>query len=138
MPEVYAVYIHYTVFLTIDTQDRRPIYQQIADGIRTLIATGQLAEGQPLPPVRQMAADLGVNLNTIAAAYRDLRDDGLIAIKHGSGAVVSARTAVKHTGDELSGPLRNALTQMILAGLPRRQILSMVSNEVRSLLKGVK
>jgi DNA-binding transcriptional regulator YhcF (GntR family) len=135
---VYAVYIHYTVLLTIDTQDRRPIYQQIADGIRTLIATGELAEGQPLPPVRQLAADLGVNLNTIAASYRDLRNDGLIEIKHGSGATVAARTALKHTGDELSGPLRTALTQMILAGLPRREILSMVSSELRNLLKGVK
>jgi GntR family transcriptional regulator len=126
------------VLLTIDTQDRRPIYQQIADGIRTLIATGQLSEGEALPPVRQLAADLRVNLNTIAAAYRDLRNDGLIAIKHGSGAIVAARTAVKHSDEELSGPLRNALTQMILAGLPRRQILSMVSNELRSLLRGVK
>jgi len=135
---VYAVYIHYTVLLTIDTQDRRPIYQQIGDGIRTLIAAGQLGEGQPLPPVRQLAADLGVNLNTIAAAYRDLRNDGLIVIKHGSGAAVAARTAAKHTDDELCGPLRNALTQMILAGLPRKQILIMVTNELRSLFKGAK
>lgn len=91
-----------------------------------------------MPPVRQLAADLGVNLNTIAAAYRDLRNDGLIAIKHGSGATVAARTAAKHFGEELSGPLRNVLTQMILAGLPRRQILSLVSSELRSLLKGLK
>jgi GntR family transcriptional regulator len=126
------------VLLTIDIQDRRPIYRQIADGIRTLIAGGQLGEGQPLPPVRQLAADLGVNLNTIAAAYRELQSDGLIVVKHGSGATVAARTAAKHSEDELRGPLRNALTHMVLAGLGRGQIQSMVNDELRGLLKGVK
>jgi GntR family transcriptional regulator len=126
------------MLLTIDHQDRRPIYQQIADGIRTLIAGGQLGEGQPLPPVRQLAADLGVNLNTIAAAYRELRNDGLIALKHGSGATVASRTAASHTDDELRRPLRNALTQMVLAGLRRADIVRMVDDELRGLNTGAK
>ena len=126
------------MLLTIDTNDRRPIYQQIADGIRTLIASGKLAEGQPLPPVRQLAADLGVNLNTIAAAYHELQNDGLIVVKHGSGATVAPRTAAKHSDDELRRPLRTAITQMILAGLQRGEILSMVNDELRSLFRGVK
>ena len=78
------------MLLTIDTTDPRPIYQQVADGIKTLIANGKLAEGAPLPQLRQLAADLGVNLNTIATAYRTLQDAGLIAVKHGSGAVVAS------------------------------------------------
>lgn len=124
--------------LTIDTTDRRAIYQQVADGIRTLIAAGQLAEGEPLPPVRQLAADLGVNLNTIAAAYRDLQDDGLIVVKHGSGATVASRTASSHSQNELRGTLRNALTQMVLSGMQRGQILTVVNDELRGLLKGTK
>jgi GntR family transcriptional regulator len=131
------------VTITIDTQDRRPFYQQVADGIRTLIASGQLAEGQPLPPVRQLAADLGVNLNTIAVAYRELQDDGLIVIKHGTGATVVTRgsvkhSTVKHSEDELRRPLRNALTQMVLSGMPRGRILSLVNDELRGLQKGAK
>ena len=126
------------MLLTINTNDRRSIYQQIADGIRTLIAGGQLAEGQPLPPVRQLAADLGVNLNTIAAAYHELQNDGLINVKHGSGATVAPRTTAKHSDDELRRPLRTAITQMILAGLQRGEILSMVNDELSSLFKGVK
>ena len=126
------------MLLAIDIQDRRPIYQQIADGIRTLIAGGQLREGQPLPPLRQLAADLGVNLNTIAAAYRHLESDGLVTVKHGSGATVASRTGAKQSDDELRRPLRNALTQMILSGLPRGEILNMVNDELRSLLKGAK
>lgn len=135
---VYSVFIHYTVLLTINTQDRRPIYQQVADGIRTMIAAGQLAEGQALPPVRQLAADLGVNLNTIAAAYRDLQNDGLIVVKHGSGATVASRTASHHGENELRGTLRNALTQMVLSGMQRGQILNIVNDELRGLLKGAR
>lgn len=126
------------MLIAIDIQDRRPIYQQIADGIRTLIAGSQLREGQQLPPLRQLAADLGVNLNTIAAAYRELESDGLLTVKHGSGATVASRTAAKQSDDELRRPLRNALTQMILSGLPRGEILSMVNDELRTLLKGAK
>lgn len=126
------------MLLTIDTQDRRPLYEQVADGIRTLIAGGQLGEGQPLPPVRQLAADLGVNLNTIAAAYRELQDDGLIIVKHGTRAIVASRTGGKHSEDELRRPLRSALTQMVLSGMPRGQILSVVNDELRGLLKGAK
>ena len=124
------------MLITIDTQDRRPIHQQIADGIRTLIAGGQFAEGQPLPPVRQLAADLGVNLNTVAAAYRDLQDEGLILVKHGARAVVAPRDGVRHDDVRLRRPLRNVLAQMVLAKMPRRDILSMVSDELDTLLHG--
>jgi GntR family transcriptional regulator len=130
------------VLLTIDTTDRRPVYRQIADGIKTLIAGGQLRDGQPLPAVRQVAADLGVNLNTIAAAYRELQSEGLLIVKRGLGATVVARTptqqSAKLSQDDLRRPLRTALTELVLAGMPRGEILSMVSDELRSLLKGAK
>jgi GntR family transcriptional regulator len=134
------------VLVSIDSNDRRPIYRQIADGIKALIASGQLREGQPLPAVRQVAADLGVNLNTIAAAYRDLHSEGLIIVKRGLGATVasrgsareSAKQSAKHSPDELRRPLRTALTELVLAGMPRGEILNLVSDELRNLLKGAK
>lgn len=128
---MYGVCIHNTlVILTINTADPRPIYQQVADGIKELIARGALEEGTPLPPVRQLAADLGVNLNTIAAAYRDLQKDGLIVIRHGSGAVVSSRTITEKSPDELIRPLRTALTELLLSGLSRSKILNLVAREL--------
>jgi GntR family transcriptional regulator len=93
----------------------------VVDEIKGLIARGVLREGAGLPPVRQVAADLGVNLNTIAAAYRELQREGLITIRHGSGAVVASRTSSDKTDDELHKPLRSALTTLALAGLPRYQ-----------------
>jgi GntR family transcriptional regulator len=118
------------MLLTINASDPRPIYQQVADGIKELIARGKLAEGASLPPVRQVAADLGVNLNTIATAYRELQKDGLLVIKHGSGAVVTARTSTERSEDELLRPLRTALMELVLAGLSSSRILSMVAREL--------
>lgn len=118
------------MFLSIDTSDPRPIYQQVADGIKELIARGKLEEGASLPPVRQLAADLGVNLNTIATAYRQLQKDGLLVIKHGSGSVVASRTITERSQDELLRPLRAALTELVLAGLSSRKILSLVAREL--------
>ena len=126
------------MLITIDTEDRRPIYRQVADEIKALIARGELAEGAALPPVRQLAADLGVNLNTIATAYRELQDEGLLSVKHGSGAVVTSRQTRATSQEDLRKPLRAALTQMALAGLRRAEILSIVTDELRMLLKGAK
>jgi len=77
------------MLIIIDENDSRPIYQQIADEIRFLIARGELTENDSLPAVRQLAGDLGVNLNTVATAYRQLQNEGLLAIKHGAGVFVS-------------------------------------------------
>ena len=132
------------MLITVDAADRRPIYQQVAAEIKGLIARGELSEGAALPPVRQLAMDLGVNQNTIATAYRELQREGLLTIKHGSGAVVtSRRTLAAHQpqlsqAEELRKPLRAALTQMVLAGMRRADILSAVTDELRGLLKGAK
>jgi GntR family transcriptional regulator len=124
------------MYIVVDENDRRPIYQQVVDEIKNLIARGELREGASLPPVRQVAADLGVNLNTIATAYRELQREGLINVRHGSGAVVARSAAQEKTDDELRKPLRSALTQMVLAGLVRSEIMSVVAEELRALLKG--
>jgi GntR family transcriptional regulator len=124
------------VFIKIDPDDGRPVYEQIAGAIRELIVRRELTEGDVLPPVRQVAADLGVNLNTIAAAYRVLQDEGLLAIRHGSGAVVTSRTASGVSEGALRISLRTALTQLLLAGLPKAHIMNMVAEELRGLLEG--
>lgn len=126
------------MFLTVNTRDSRPIYQQVVDGIKEIIARGELKEGTSLPPVRQLAADLGVNLNTIATAYRELQKDGLISVKHGSGSVVASRTTAERDEGELLRPLRTALTQLVLAGLPSSRILDLVARELRTVTKGDK
>ena len=124
--------------LTIDTASRQPIFEQLADGLKAMIARGELREGVTLPPVRQLAADLGVNLNTVAVAYRQLQSEGLITVRHGSGAVVSSRTTTRVNEDDLRKPLRTALTQLVLSGMPEVRIIRLVTDELRLLTKGAK
>jgi GntR family transcriptional regulator len=124
------------MWITVDAKDRRPIYKQVADGIKALIARGELAQGEPLPPVRQLAADLGVNLNTIAVAYRGLQEEGLISIRHGSGATVTARRTTSTNRKELRQTLGAVLTQMVLSGLGRAEIMDAVADELRGLQGG--
>src|ERR1051326_7714951 len=123
------------MYITVDTDDRRPIYQQVVDEIKALIARGSLKEGTPLPPVRQVAADLGVNLNTIAIAYRELQREGLINIRHGAGAFVTSSTSNASNRQGLPKPLRAALTQLVLAGVSRQEIITLVNDELAQLLK---
>ena len=118
------------MFLTLHENDKRPIYQQITDGIKALIAGGSLREGMTLPSVRQVAGDLGVNLNTVAVAYRQLQDEGFVAVRHGAGAVISSRSARPVDQSELYKPLRTALTQLVLSGMTDREIVGVVRSEL--------
>jgi GntR family transcriptional regulator len=126
------------VIIHVDLQDARPIYRQVADEIKALIAGGQLRTGEPLPAVRQVAADLGVNLNTIATAYRELQDEGLITVRHGMRAMVTSRTTNEAAQFGSRRSLRTALAELVLAGMPRAEIMSLVSTELKDLTKGAK
>ena len=123
------------MYITIDETDSRPIYRQVADEIKRLIARGSLSEGMALPPVRQVADDLGVNLNTIAAAYRELQKEGLLKVRHGSGAVVSSRRLARQSDSDLRKGLRASLTHLALAGIPRTEIVEIVNEEIRDLFR---
>jgi len=121
------------MYITVDEKDRRPIYQQIVDEIKGLIATGELAQGTFLPPVRQVAADLGVNLNTVAFAYRRLQKEGLVKVRHGAGALVISRVLKEPIGDHTRSQLTAALTQLVLSGLKPSEVRNLVDEELRRL-----
>src|SRR5689334_25121660 len=70
-----------------------PLYAQIADQIRAARDRGDLAPGERLPGVRELAAQLGVNRNTVARAYRLLRQAGVIVGHGGQGSRVAAPAA---------------------------------------------
>jgi GntR family transcriptional regulator len=121
------------MFLTIDVSDSRPIYQQVVDGVKALIAGGHLREGAALPSIRQLAGDLGVNFNTIAIAYRQLQEAGFVSVRHGAGSVVSSRPEREVPSETLRKGLRGALAEMMLAGLDDREIVAAVRQELERL-----
>lgn len=79
--------------VSIDESLGEPVYRQVANTIRKYLVDGALEPGDRLPTVRQLAADLAVNLNTIAKAYRVLEEEGWVSLKRGRGAVVRERSA---------------------------------------------
>jgi GntR family transcriptional regulator len=76
--------------IVIDWNSAEPVYTQIARQIRACIVSGELPPGAVLPGVRTVASDLGVNLNTVARAYRMLEDERFIDIRDRAGATVAA------------------------------------------------
>ena len=73
----------------IDNASDRPVYQQIMDQIKRDIALGRLIKNEKLPTVRQLAGQIALNPNTIAKAYRQLEQEGIIVTKAGAGAFVA-------------------------------------------------
>jgi len=74
--------------ITVEFRRKEPIYMQIVNQIREQVISGELAQGQQLPTVRRQAAELGVNFNTVARAYRMLDEAGVISTQHGRGTYV--------------------------------------------------
>jgi len=77
------------MLVTISPADPRSVFRQIADEIQRAIAVGVLKAGEPLPAVRQLAAELKVNANTVQHAYRTLEAEGTVYVKRGLGTFVS-------------------------------------------------
>jgi len=123
------------MYITIDERDNRPIYHQVADGIKTLIAAGELRKGSTLPPVRQVAADLGVNQNTVAAAYRELQKEGLIRVRHGSGAKVVSQVLANKDDERAEERLRAVLADLVLSGRTRSEVLTLVNEALTRLAR---
>ncbi|OQY37370.1 MAG: GntR family transcriptional regulator [Chloroflexota bacterium] len=75
--------------INIELESSIPIYVQVEEQIHSLVAAGQLRPGEQLPTIRELAADLRVNFNTIARAYLELDREGIISTQRGRGTFVA-------------------------------------------------
>lgn len=80
--------------LNLDYRDARPIYEQVKDGLRRLMVTGVIREGEKLPSVRAMAGTLAINPNTIQRAYEALEAEGYVYSVPGKGSFAAPNTGV--------------------------------------------
>jgi GntR family transcriptional regulator len=96
--------------LKIVPADPTPIWRQIEDGVRRLVASGALAAGAPLMSVRELARELVVNPATVQKAYQQLADAGVLVVRRGEGTFVAERPPALGRG-ELGRILREAATR---------------------------
>jgi GntR family transcriptional regulator len=77
------------MLVNLDPQDARPLYLQIMDEVRRAVVVGTLRAEDPLPSVRELAAELVVNPRTVSQAYQELEREGVIYVRRGQGTFVS-------------------------------------------------
>ena len=112
--------------VSLNLESPVPAYRQIADDLRRHLVDDQLKPGDLLPPIRQLALDLGVHFNTVAIAYRLLADEGWLELKRRRGATVLARNTPRAVDqrqvDGLLRQLAQIAAQLRSAGMSSREI----------------
>lgn len=111
------------MLLRVDPSSAQPLFEQLAVCVRAEMARGGLGVGDRLPGAREVGEQLGVNHHTVLKAYQLLRDEGLVELRPGRGAVVTASASVL-------GGLHVAVASLVAkareAGLPDETLVSLV------------
>jgi DNA-binding transcriptional regulator YhcF (GntR family) len=115
------------MLIRIDPGDPRPLYEQIELQVRAAIGDGSLVPGEKLPPARELAEDIGVNVHTVLRAYGSLRDAGLIELRPRRGAVVSAMSPPRQ---QLAAMARGLVDQAREYGLSPAEIVDLIAREL--------
>ncbi|MYV96394.1 GntR family transcriptional regulator [Streptomyces sp. SID1034] len=109
----------------VDPASPRPLGDQIAASVRGAIADGKVTPGERLPPARSLADLLGVNVHTVLRGYQRLRDEGLIELRRGRGAVVVDETRARGRA-ELMLKVRELVDQARELGLTEDEVVGLV------------
>ncbi len=116
--------------ISLNYRDGRPIYEQVKDGFRQLILSGVLEADEKMPSVRELAASLAINPNTIQRAYRELEQEGYIVSVPGKGSFVSRDgTARRQRRQELAGKLQELVRELKTLGATEEELISLVKEE---------
>ena len=113
--------------ILLDYRDSRPIYEQVQDGLRKLMVTGVLQEGEKLPSVRALAGQLAINPNTIQRAYEALEREGYVYSIGGKGSFVAPRREVDNgRRDDLLKQLDEAVKELLFLGVSKEELIKRV------------
>src|SRR5690606_14906864 len=114
------------MLIRIDPGSGEAIYDQLATSVRGDAARGTLRPGDRLPPARELAEALDVNVHTVLRAYQLLRDEGLVDLRRGRGAVLTDAVA---RGTEILAAVRALVADARRAGVPAQTLLTLIREE---------
>jgi len=109
----YAGGHHLKSWFRLDPRSGVPMYLQLKEQIKMAVAGGVLKMGDRLPPVRELAAELNVNPNTIARAYSELEKEGLLRLEQGRGTFINGKEPLLGI-EERSKKMRNLIDKLLM------------------------
>jgi len=125
------------MILRLNQSSGIPLYLQLMEQVKHAVETGALRPGDQLPAIRKMAEDLVMNPNTVARAYRELEHEGIIELKHGSGAFISESVTWKSKAMRKAQPVvQSAVERLVASGLTEDEIRRLFENELALLRDG--
>jgi GntR family transcriptional regulator len=122
------------VLIKVDTKGFVPLYEQVKAEIRRMAAVGAVKPQDPLPSIRELAADILVNPNTVARAYRELEQEGLIYTQKGRGSFLSARRVQDMNRDleaHLNRKMDEAVREIRKFGLSPAEVRKLFADSLR-------
>jgi GntR family transcriptional regulator len=114
---------------SVDPRSGVPIYLQLIEQVKRLVAMGALVAGEQLPTVKQLAMDLTINPNTVSRAYHDLEREGVLDTTPGRGSFVRSNGAAAEVRRNLGDVARTALERAVREG----RSLGLDAHELRTL-----
>lgn len=115
------------MLLKLNPDSGLPLYRQIAAAVRRAVAEGDVTAGDRLPAARDLAQSLDVNMHTVLRAYSDLRDEGIIELRRGRGAIVRTGTVESASVHHLVAALAQEATRL---GLSEEEVVEMLRKEI--------
>ncbi len=128
------------MLLSIDMNSETPIYTQLCNQIIKAIAMNALCEGDELPSVRSLAADIGVNLHTVNKAYNALKADGFLQVNRRKGVVVNNKEAYKSTPEYVTAveaKLEVLVIESLARGLDKAKLDKMINKIIEETKGGI-
>jgi GntR family transcriptional regulator len=123
--------------LVVQTGSQRPIFKQIVEGIRLAVAKGEIVAGSKLPSVRALAMQLAINPNTVAKAYTELREQGLVDSRQGLGLFVNEPRQLlsdEERANRLHQSIKQCVNDVMYLGYSNEELLRSFGAELDALI----
>ena len=119
--------------ISLNYRDARPIYEQLKERLRQLILSGAIREGERLPSVRELAAELAINPNTIMRAYRELEAEGFVYSVQGKGTFAGRLCEVDTSRKQLlMQTFRNSARELLQLGVTMEELSQILQQEAKT------